>query len=120
MLCALLAGGALVAMRTCSRGDVEDAAAEEPAIYETGANTGLARSTELELSPLPLEEEAAKRLEGYRSEGTCTLECAGYLDLYGNAWGCLVQGDGWVEILVIRDAAEGSCSVQTIRLEATP
>ncbi len=93
----------------------EDSSAREPAM-----DAGLSRSTELELSSLPLEAEATKRLEGYRDSGVCVLECAGYLDLYGDAWGCLVQGDGWVEILVIREAAEESCSVQTIRLEARP
>ena len=76
----------------------------------------LSRTTDLEVADLPLEQEAERRLIEYRQEKGCSLECAGYLDLFGNAWGCIVRGDGWVEILVIRDVTESSCSVQTIHL----
>ncbi|MDO5106796.1 MAG: hypothetical protein Q4D39_00825 [Coriobacteriaceae bacterium] len=85
---------------------------------ETVRTEDSGRSTELVISQQPLEREAEDRLVSYRNEEGCTLECAGYLDLFGNAWGCVVQGDGWVEIVVIRTVAEEACSVQTIRLSA--
>lgn len=93
-----------------------DASGVSAPLPESVAEAGLAPSTELGISSQPLEQEAEERLTAYRRESGCSLECAGYLDLYGNAWGCLVQGDGWVEILVIRDVADDTCSVQTIRL----
>ena len=120
-LCICLAAGTVLAVsRSCTSGSVAESVQEESPERESGLASDLSRSTELELSSLPLEDEATRRLEDYRNSGACALECAGYLDLYGNAWGCLVQGDGWVEILVIREAAGESCSVQTIRLEARP
>ena len=120
-LCICLAAGiALAASRSCTSDVGADPVQEEVSTSVSGSASDLSRSTELELSSLPLEDEATRRLEDYRNSGACALECAGYLDLYGNAWGCLVQGDGWVEILVIREAAGESCSVQTIRLEARP
>ena len=70
------------------------------------------------ISQQALEQEAEERIIASRQQDGCTLECAGYLDLFGNAWGCVVQGDGWVEVVVIRSVAESACSVQTIRLEA--
>ena len=53
------------------------------------------------LSPLDLQEEATKDLEGYREAGSCILLGSGYLGITGSSWGCLVQGDGWVEVRVV-------------------
>lgn len=91
---------------------------EEGAVVDTVQSDNPARSTDSVVSQKSIEREAEKRLISYRSEEGCTLECAGYLDLFGNTWGCVVQGDGWVDIVIIRNVAEQTCSVQTIRLNA--
>lgn len=106
----------VLAAHTCAPAPPAGAPAVAASASGNAAEAVPDRSADREISSLPLEQEAGQRLAAYHHEGGCTLECAGYLDLYGNAWGCLVHGDGWVEILVIRDAADGSCSVQTIRL----
>ena len=80
-------------------------------------SSGFSRSSRVERSDLPLEDEAMRRLMGYRSMGACSLESSGYLDLYGRAWGCLVNGDGWSEVLIVRQADDGTSSVQTFRME---
>jgi len=87
-------------------------------VVDTVQSDNPARSTDSVVSQKSIEREAEKRLISYRSEEGCTLECAGYLDLFGNTWGCVVQGDGWVDIVIIRNVAEQTCSVQTIRLNA--
>jgi len=74
----------------------------------------------IEHSELPLVREASRRLEAYRDAGSCSVECAGYLDMLGNVWGCLIQGEGWAEILVIGGEEDGSSTVQTIRLGVQP
>lgn len=53
-----------------------------------------------------LADEASGLLEAYRDRGECVLREAGFLDLFGNAWTCTVQGPGWVDVcLVSGDAA---------------
>ena len=112
-LCAVVA----LSVRSCSTtASVESYEGDAPDAVQT---VDARRITELVISQQPLEQEAQERLMSYRGDQGCTLECAGYLDLFGNAWGCVVQGDGWVDIVVIRNVAEGTCSVQTIRLNAS-
>lgn len=81
---------------------------------------GVGRMDSVEFSRLPIEQEAAVRIGRYRESGARSIECPGYLDLFGNAWGCIAHGDGWVEILIVRDAGDGTSSVQTVRFEAEP
>ena len=38
------------------------------------------------------------------------LRYAGYLDAFGNVWGCVVQGDGWVEVQVVKSVDGGTGS----------
>lgn len=55
----------------------------------------------------------------YRSQGNCLLRHAGYLDLLGNVWGCVVQGPKWVDVCVVSQGNGESESVVRIeRLEA--
>ena len=54
-------------------------------------------------------------LEGHASSATDVLVHAGYLDLFCNVWGCLVQGDGWVEVDVVQGRDDG-CEVTVIRM----
>ena len=70
-------------------------------------------------SELPLEEEGSRVLERYRARGDCVLAQAGYLDLTGRVWGCVVQGDGWVEVCLVEEGDDGGgCSVSVVRMDA--
>lgn len=63
-----------------------------------------------------LERTASNLLETYRTRGPCVLAQAGYLDLLGNTWGCVIAGDGWVDVCVVRGAQQAS-SVRVMRLD---
>lgn len=63
-----------------------------------------------------LTEAAADLLEGHQEDGPTVLAHAGYLDLLGNVWGCVVQGDGWVEVDVVQQDGEESI-VSVIRMD---
>lgn len=66
-----------------------------------------------------LPAEARHVLEVARDRQPCVLVDSGYLDLLGNVWSCTVQGDGWVEVTVVRDGErEGACEVATVRMDA--
>ena len=66
-----------------------------------------------------LVEEGREVLERFRSRGDCVLARAGYLDLTGRAWGCVTQGEGWVEICIVREAPDGDgCSVVSWHMDA--
>ena len=54
-------------------------------------------------------------LEGHAGSDADVLVHAGYLDLFCNVWGCLVQGDGWVEVDVVQGKDDG-CEVTVIRM----
>ena len=64
-------------------------------------------------------EAAADLLEERRSRGDCVLVRSGYLDLLGGTWGCVLQGNGWVEVCLVSegDGGEG-CDVVTWRMDA--
>lgn len=70
-------------------------------------------------SELSLVEEGERLLAGYDRRDDCVVAQAGYLDLAGRTWGCVMQGEGWVEICVVREVAgrDGS-EVVSWRLEA--
>lgn len=61
-------------------------------------------------SELVLEKEASDLLEEYRRRGDCVVAQSGYLDLLGETWGCVMQGEGWVEICLVRRGAEDARS----------
>lgn len=68
-------------------------------------------------SERPLTEEAQTILVGYRQRKDCVLVRAGYVDLVGQAWSCVIQGDGWVDICVVRETDVGSSKVSVSRIE---
>lgn len=68
-------------------------------------------------SERPLTEEAQTILVGYRQRNDCVLVRAGYVDLVGQAWSCVIQGDGWVDICVVRETDVGSSKVSVSRIE---
>lgn len=69
-------------------------------------------------SELTLVEEGAAVLEAYRARGDCVLASAGYLDLTGGTWGCVTQGEGWVEICIVQEDAGGDgCSVVVLHMD---
>ena len=66
-----------------------------------------------------VEQVATRLLTSYRDERDCVLAEAGYLDLLGSVWGCVVQGDQWVDICVIEQVDEAFCRVHVMRLDAS-
>lgn len=66
-------------------------------------------------SALDVPEASAEVLEAYAARSDCALGQAGYLDVSGNAWGCVVLGGDWAEICVVSADEEGS-EVRTWRL----
>lgn len=66
-----------------------------------------------------VEQVATRLLASYRDERDCALVEAGYLDLLGSVWGCVVQGDQWVDICVIEQVDEAFCRVHVMRLDAS-
>ena len=69
-------------------------------------------------SDRPLADEGERVLEDYRLRGDCIVARAGYLDLSGKVWGCVVQGAGWVELCVIREGDEGGSEVFSWHMDA--
>ena len=61
-------------------------------------------------SERPLEDEAACVLEESGERGDCIVARSGYLDLLGRVWGCVLQGEGWVEIVLVSEASSGEGS----------
>lgn len=66
-----------------------------------------------------VEQVATRLLASYRDEGNCVLVEASYLDLLGSVWGCVVQGDQWVDICVVEQTDESSSRVHVMRLDAS-
>lgn len=66
-----------------------------------------------------VEQVAYRLLASYRDSGDCTLADAGYLDLLGSVWGCVVGGDGWSEVCVVwAHDGESSCTVRVLRIDS--
>lgn len=67
-------------------------------------------------------EEAAEILRSYEDQGDCLLREAGFIDLFGNAWTCTVQGPGWVEVCLVSGSegvgVDGESDVRIIRMDA--
>lgn len=64
-------------------------------------------------------EAGAELLSAYRDRKDCLLVRSGYLDLYGEMWGCVVQGDGWVDVCVLRAEESGAgCAATAVRMDA--
>lgn len=65
-----------------------------------------------------LPTSAAEALDAYQDAGTCVLVWSGYLDMRGRIWSCMVQGDGWVEICVVREDDEELVHTSVVRMDA--
>lgn len=61
-------------------------------------------------------DEARELLRAYRLQHNCVLAQAGYIDLFGEVWGCVVQGEGWVDIGVVKARGQSDCELQITRL----
>ncbi len=62
-------------------------------------------------------QDAAVELVGrYRSQGDATLAHAGWLDMFGRCWGCVVVGPGWVDVCLVSGTDEEATG-QTLRME---
>ncbi len=61
---------------------------------------------------------AEQVLRTHQSSGACALVQSGYLDFVGDVWSCTVQGEGWVEVTVVRARTEGGSEVTTIHMDA--
>lgn len=67
---------------------------------------------------LELPDASQELVERYRDRGDCLMRQAGYLDLLGDAWSCVVQGPDWVDVCVVSAAANDAGSVVRVqRLE---
>lgn len=94
----------------------------EPTTSDEAASEGIAVPSDLGFSrresALPLEEEAACVLGRRRQEGNCVAARSGYLDLSGRVWGCVLQGDGWSEVIVVLEGTGDGCDVLSCRMDA--
>ena len=65
----------------------------------------------------PWVREGALSGQGeYRAQGEVVLAHAGWIDLVGRTWGCVVRGPSWSELCLVCEASEGS-RVTTVRME---
>ena len=83
--------------------------------------TGAVSASDVETTSFDLgvAEEGVEVLEEYESRGDCVLAQSGYLDLLGRSWGCVIQGEGWVDICVVQEGRdeEGS-TLSVIHMDA--
>jgi len=71
-------------------------------------------------SALDVCDEGTELLEGYADGGDCVLAQSGYLDLLGRSWGCVIQGEGWVDICIVQEGPSGEGSTRSvIHMDAT-
>lgn len=61
-------------------------------------------------------DAAVALLDAYHAGPTCMLAHEGYLDLSGNSWGCVVQGEGWVDVAVVQTYVDGGSRVSITRM----
>lgn len=73
-------------------------------------------STSVREVDLGVVEAAREVLGEYRSQGEVVLAHAGWIDLLGRTWGCVVRGSSWSELCLVCEAGEGS-RVTTVRME---
>lgn len=66
-----------------------------------------------------VEEVSSRLIEEREGAGDCILARAGYLDFTGRVWGCVFQGNRWVEICLVEEDGGGEeCSVRVWRMDA--
>lgn len=70
-------------------------------------------------SDVGLRETGERLLGDYASRSDCVLAHAGYLDFYGRTWGCVVLGDGWADVCVVREGGDGNaCETTVLHMDA--
>lgn len=90
---------------------------EEPS-DATGRDAARGAGAETSLVEGPVDQAATALLASYRDAGSCALAQAGYLDLLGQVWGCVVRGDGWVDVCVVSQTGDaGRSEVHVTRLD---
>ena len=72
----------------------------------------------VEQSPEEVGAAAQTVLQSYGVQRTCLLASAGYLDVFGRVWGCVVEGPGWVDVCVIEEQTDKTSMVRTVRMRA--
>ncbi len=63
-----------------------------------------------------VSDAAGVLIKRYREQTGTTLVHAGWLDLVGRCWGCVVVGPGWADVCLVSGTDE-VCTAQTIRME---
>lgn len=98
------------------RDEMSASALEEQSSAEQAAGNGISVSVQAG----DVEQVAIHLLTSYRDAQNCVLVSSGYLDLLGLVWGCVVQGDGWVDVCTVtEDQTEDSCKVSVLHMEAS-
>ncbi|MGN0287179.1 MAG: hypothetical protein ACI4B6_05875 [Atopobiaceae bacterium] len=65
-----------------------------------------------------MASQARQTLEEYQQRGDCLLRSSGYLDLLGNVWGCVIDGGGWVDVVVVRSTPDEGAKRSVVRMDA--
>lgn len=103
--------------------DAEALLAKAPVEDEVRELVGAMASQDAEgssrVSELSVTEEAGRVLDGYAAEGDCVVARSGWLDLLGRAWGCVIQGEGWVDVCVVNEREGGGSEVGVMRMDAS-
>ena len=123
-------GGALpaevastVTARTQDGGDAPDDegfAVEAPSQEEGQGEKGTSGPLEGDAARFDgsVEEVSSRLIEEREGAGDCILARAGYLDFTGRVWGCVFQGNRWVEICLVEEGGDGEgCSVRVWRMD---
>lgn len=111
-VCAVLIVCVIVGMQLHSAG--RDPAGTSPFEGSTGTEEWTGQTSGLSAAEAfgtrdndGLVDACTEVLERYEKESGCTLVHAGYIDLFGNVWACLVMGPGWAELSVVRVGKDG-------------
>lgn len=63
-------------------------------------------------------EHAGREALGAYEEAGASMRMNGFLDLHGTAWGALLEGDGWVDVVSVVGQHEGAATVRVARINA--
>ena len=88
--------------------EVGDVLSQLPADARTSYSSGLA-----------IREQSEALLANYRERGDCVVARSGWLDLLGKTWGCVIQGEGWVDVCVVQEDEGGGSEVSVMRMDAS-
>ena len=87
---------------------------------DTLGELGVPYRREERASARSVADEAASVLEDRQDRGDSLVVRSGYLDMFGGAWGCVLQGSGWVEVCLVSEDGDGEgSSVVTWRMLAS-